>query len=226
MNDRKLIYLPLALPFFFILLFLVIFFPFIMSGAFRVLGFDPRIAITLFFLSLLGSMINIPLHTVYTHGEVTTTRLKSFFGLIYPEVRREYRVRKTTIAINLGGALIPIFISIYLVFTHPELWWEFLVGIGVVSAICYKLARLVPGVGITMPGLIPPLIAALIALLLPGDPATATAYVSGVIGVLLGADLLHLNKASKSGARVLSIGGAGTFDGIFLTGIISVILAA
>ena len=40
------------------------------------------------------------------------------------------------------------------------------------------------------------------------------------------ADLLNLKKISKLGAPIASIGGAGTFDGIFLTGIFAVVLAA
>jgi uncharacterized membrane protein len=59
---------------------------------------------------------------------------------------------------------------------------------------------------------------------LGGNLAPALAYISGVIGVLLGADLLNLRKVTKLGAPMMSIGGAGTFDGIFLTGIISVLL--
>ncbi len=45
------------------------------------------------------------------------------------------------------------------------------------------------------------------------------------LGSLIGADLLNLKKIPELGTPIASIGGAGTFDGIFLTGIISVLLA-
>jgi uncharacterized membrane protein len=51
------------------------------------------------------------------------------------------------------------------------------------------------------------------------------AYVAGTIGTLVGADLLNLRRVQDLGAPVVSIGGAGTFDGIFVTGILAVLLA-
>jgi uncharacterized membrane protein len=56
--------------------------------------------------------------------------------------------------------------------------------------------------------------------------AAPLAYVSGSLGTLIGADLLNLPSLRSLGAPVASIGGAGTFDGIFLTGIIAVLLAS
>ncbi|MDP2663865.1 MAG: DUF1614 domain-containing protein, partial [bacterium] len=50
------------------------------------------------------------------------------------------------------------------------------------------------------------------------------AFVSGTLGVLIGADILNLRKIQRYGG-FLSIGGAGVFDGIFLVGVISALLA-
>jgi len=50
------------------------------------------------------------------------------------------------------------------------------------------------------------------------------AYVAGTIGTLLGADILNLDKVSRLGAPLVSIGGAGTFDGVYLTGLIAIFL--
>jgi len=50
------------------------------------------------------------------------------------------------------------------------------------------------------------------------------AYVSGVLGTLIGADLTNLNRIADLGAPVASMG-AGTFDGVFLIGIVAVLLA-
>ena len=87
------------------------------------------------------------------------------------------------------------------------------------------MAQPVPGVGITMPPLIPPLLAAGAALVLSRQAAPALAYISGSLGTLIGADLLNLGNIQGLQAPVLSIGGAGTFDGVFLTGILAVLLA-
>ena len=42
---------------------------------------------------------------------------------------------------------------------------------------------------------------------------------------LIGADLLNLGRIADLQAPVVAIGGAGTFDGVFLTGIIAGLLA-
>jgi uncharacterized membrane protein len=64
-----------------------------------------------------------------------------------------------------------------------------------------------------------------VSLLINNEWAPATAYVAGTLGTLIGADILHLDKLRHLNAPVASIGGAGTFDGIFLTGILAVLLA-
>jgi uncharacterized membrane protein len=46
------------------------------------------------------------------------------------------------------------------------------------------------------------------------------------LGTLIGADLLNLGKIQGLGAPVASIGGAGTFDGIFMTAVLAVLLAS
>jgi len=72
---------------------------------------------------------------------------------------------------------------------------------------------------------VPPLVAAAAALSLSPDLALALAYTGGTLGTLIGGDRLNLGRLRGLGAPIVSIGGAGTFDGIFLTGIIAVLLA-
>lgn len=81
------------------------------------------------------------------------------------------------------------------------------------------------GIGIAMPGLFPPLLAAMSALLFVPDQAPPVAFVAGVLGPLIGADLLHLRDIEKIATGIASIGGAGTFDGIVLSGIVAAYLA-
>ncbi len=225
MRARNIISLPLTIVFFLFLLILLLIIPFVISSAFSALGFSPFTAIMIFLAALLGSAVNIPVYSFQTRKPVKVTRPNFTMGFFYPEVKKEYRIMETTVALNLGGAVIPMALTAYLFYTNPDLWLEFLIGITVVSGISYKLARPVPGLGITMPLFIPPILAAIIAVALPGGPNTVIAFVSGVIGVLIGADLLNLSKTAGYGSNMLSIGGAGTFDGIFLTGIVSVLLA-
>ena len=99
-----------------------------------------------------------------------------------------------------------------------------LLGTAIVAVIVHQLATIVPGVGIVVPMLVPPLAAAGVALLLAFRHAPPVAYVCGTMGALIGADLINLPRITELGAPVVSIGGAGTFDGVFLTGIIAGLL--
>ena len=124
----------------------------------------------------------------------------------------------------MGGALIPVALSIYLLIKN-RLFVQGLIAVAVVTVVVNRLAHPVPGVGIALTPIIPPLLAAGVSLLLSRNAAPALAYISGSLGTLIGADLLNLGIVGQLQAPVLSIGGAGTFDGVFLTGILAVLLA-
>jgi uncharacterized membrane protein len=98
-------------------------------------------------------------------------------------------------------------------------------GLAVVASASYAFSRPIAGLGIGMPLFIAPLVSALTAVLLDPAHSAPLAYISGTMGVLIGADLLRLRDIDRMGVAVASIGGAGTFDGIFFTGIIAVLLA-
>jgi uncharacterized membrane protein len=131
----------------------------------------------------------------------------------------------TIIAVNVGGAVIPGLLSLYLL-ARNRLWGLGLIAIVAVTVVCHILAEPVPGLGIALPVFVPPASAAIVALLLSRRYAAPLAYIGGSLGTLIGADLLNLGKVQGLGAPVASIGGAGTFDGIFLTGILAVLLAS
>jgi uncharacterized membrane protein len=99
------------------------------------------------------------------------------------------------------------------------------VAAGLDIFICYRLARPVSGIGIMLPGLVPAIVAALAALILARHQAPAVAFVAGVVGPLIGADLLHLKDLRDKPVGLASIGGAGTFDGIVLSGVLATLLA-
>jgi uncharacterized membrane protein len=148
----------------------------------------------------------------------------SFFGMVYRIPQLEYGEKTTMIAVNLGGAVIPTFVSFYLLWKMPSAASYALVGVAIVAAVTHAVARPMKGVGIVTPAFIPPLAAAVLAYLLPSGATRVVAYVSGVLGTLIGADLSNLGVIPKLGAPIASIGGAGTFDGVFLSGIIAVLL--
>ncbi len=229
MRSRYL-YLPLTLFFFLILtLILGVVFSLAFLGAVgrafqRVFG-SWIAALTLFLASLLGSSVNIPLGSVKTRRSVVRLGMVRVFGISYPAPIIDQREDRTYIAINLGGAVIPSIISLYLLYRIPGIRLQSSIAILAVSILVWLVARPVPGVGIVTPALYPPLATALTALLLGGSHVYAVAYVSGTLGTLIGADLLNLRKIPRIGASVVSIGGAGTFDGVFLTGILAVLLA-
>jgi uncharacterized membrane protein len=131
----------------------------------------------------------------------------------------------TVVSINVGGALIPVGFCIYLLSTKPLPPLDVFLGTIIVTAISYAVSRPIRGMGIGMPILLAPLAAALTALVLNPSFSAPLAYICGTLGVLIGADLLHLKDINKLATPIASIGGAGTFDGIFFTGIIAVLLA-
>jgi uncharacterized membrane protein len=221
-------YFPIALPFVLILFFLFVVLLVmvevgILGYAYQRLGIKQRYVFALLLLSLFGSYINIPIYrlpsgTLHPGGQVT------IFGMrhIIPFVTQW---PGTIIAVNLGGAVIPSVLSIYLLVKN-RLFYRGLLSIFIVAVIVHHIAHPVQGVGIAEPIFIPPLAATGAALLISRQFAPALAYISGSLGTLIGADLLNINRIQGLGAPVASIGGAGTFDGIFMTGILAVLLAA
>jgi uncharacterized membrane protein len=194
----------------------------ILEYAYAKIGIEPRYVFLLLLSSLLGSYVNIPVAQIPAR-QVVSNQVVSDWGVQYvvPEVEEW---PQTIIAVNVGGALIPTILSIYLLFKN-RLFGQGLIGVVIVAAIVHMLAHAVPGIGIVMPPLIPPLLAAGVALVLSRQAAPALAYITGSLGTLIGADLLNLGIIQGLHAPVMSIGGAGTFDGVFLTGILAVLLA-
>ena len=187
------------------------------------MGIKSRNVFIILLLSLLWSYINIPI-AYLPERHVTAAAEVSYFGIRYViPVIREWPA--TVIAINVGGAVIPILISIYLM-QRNRLFGLSLIGVAVVAAICHILAYPVPGLGIAEPIIVPPLATAIVALALSRRHAAPLAYICGSLGTLIGADLLNLGKIQGLGAPIASIGGAGTFDGIFLTGLLAVLYAS
>ena len=225
--DSQVHYLPLTPVFFSILVFLVVALIIliqlrILRYAYMRLGVGPGAAMLLLVGSLIGSYFNIPV-TVLPGRTFMSGQIVDFYGMRYV-VPYVTSWPGTVLAVNIGGAVIPTVMSAYLVIRY-NLWLKAAIATAVVAAIIHAMATPVPGVGIAVPVFAPVVVTAIIALILSREHAAPLAYIAGSMGTLIGADLLNLDKISGLGAPVASIGGAGTFDGIFLTGILAVLLA-
>jgi uncharacterized membrane protein len=215
-----------AIVFFFVLAFFFILLEIhVINYAFVALGLPPEMAFTALLVSLIGSYINIPITRVAC-GQPHPAEVVRSFGIRY-RVPTRYVTDSTIVAVNVGGAIVPVFISVYLLMQMPSIVVPALIGVAIVTTIVHRFAIPVPGMGIATPMLIPPIVAAACGYFLGSSEhhRDAVAFISGVVGTLVGADLLNLRKLRDLGAPVASIGGAGTFDGIFLTGIVAVLLA-
>ena len=220
-------YLPLTPGLFSILVFLVVGLVIliqlrILRYAYMRLGVGPGAALLLLFGSLIGSYFNIPVAFLPGHT-VQSGEIVDFFGMRYV-VPLVVSSPGTVIAVNIGGAVIPTLMSTYLVIRY-QLWLKAAIAITAIAFIIHMMATPVHGIGIAVPVFAPVVTTVILAFILSREYAAPLAYVGGSMGTLIGADLLNLDKISGLGAPVASIGGAGTFDGIFLTGILAVLLA-
>jgi len=168
-----------------------------MSFSFPRMGIPRRLVIPVFVAILVGGLFNIPI----------------------------WRSGSTTVAMNVGGAIIPLLISFYLLRKAPML--KTALAVAVVATVSGLLAEVdAKGrIGLQFGYLILPLVAVSVALILAQRNAPQVAFISGSIGGIIGVDLVHLSEAVRTGATYLSIGGRGVFDGIFTTGIVAAMLA-
>ncbi|ESA38396.1 membrane protein [Leptolyngbya sp. Heron Island J] len=193
------VYLPVTLVLFLAILLLL---PLIFLGiaidivevAVAKLGFSSTAAFWLFFAVIVGSTINIPLYRRKTEITVVSDFadfwLQQFWGIPLHRIQQEI-----VVALNVGGGLIPVLLALYQL-TRADLVEIALVTV-IVTIVSYFSAQVVPGIGIQMSPLVGPLTAALSAVLIAGNEAPAVAFSGGILGVLIGADLLHCAKLNE-----------------------------
>lgn len=224
------ILLFLAVPLIIVYLFLRL-----SETAFEQVGFDHWHATLAVFGSVIGSLFDIPLHS----GPIGSypgwyLSLASASGIDFATAFHPFYL-----TVNLGGCLIPLIVSLDLLRRGRASISKAAFGVLIVAVVTYYFAMPIANEGIVLPFWLSPTLAAICGLLLARgyDKAPALAYISGSMGTLLGADLLNLITPGVLSALsplrshavkplTLSIGGAGVFDGIFLTGILAVLLAA
>jgi uncharacterized membrane protein len=191
--------------------------------AFAKLDLAPEVTLFLLIGTLVGSGINLPVYSMHTKttGHLVMSPDRKPVWEIFQPVREG----KVVIAVNVGGCLIPVGLCLYFISLQLIDPIKIMLAIAAITALSYKFSRIMPGLGVGMPIFVAPLLAAVLALLLDAEHAAHLAYISGVLGVLIGADLLRINSIADLGTPIAAIGGAGTFDGIFITGIIAALLA-
>jgi uncharacterized membrane protein len=224
------VYWPVAMPFLLAGIFTVVLLTVLLqvgSYTFYRLGISPDTALLLLLASLAGSAINVPVAR-FRNQAIEVRRSVTVFGMRYiiPVMTRQTSI----VAVNVGGALVPVALSAYLI-AHDHIGWQALAATLIVAVLVHLVARPVPGLGIAVPALLPGVFAALTAIALTAmAPHTAAvaglAYAGGTLGTLIGADVTNLGKVRRLRAPLVSIGGAGTFDGVFVAGIVAVVLAS
>lgn len=193
----------------------------VISIAMEKLGLSGHSIILILATSLAGSFINLPLFTIVNksiHDKPPASSPRMLFG------QRQTYTGKTVVAINVGGAIIPVFISLYLLNTYTMPIFNIGLSISIVGVVSYLFSRPIHKLGIGIPVFVAPFTAAIIAMLMEPTHTAPLAYISGTLGILIGADILRLNNIRTMATPVAAIGGAGTFDGVFLTGIFAVLL--
>ncbi|HEU0219991.1 MAG TPA: DUF1614 domain-containing protein [Gallionella sp.] len=193
----------------------------VLTIAFEKLGLSPDSALLLFLTILGGSLVNLPLFSMKSEPP----RLEDMPPLVHEFYSQMPYTGRTLVMVNVGGCVVPAAFSLYLLAQHPLNAFYVVLAVATVALLCFKTTRPLPGVGLGGPMLLAPLMAALVSVALDPSNAAPLAFVSGTLGVLIGADLLHLRDIRRLGAPFASIGGAGSFDGIFISGLVAVLLA-
>ncbi|MCX7831888.1 MAG: DUF1614 domain-containing protein [Actinobacteria bacterium] len=217
--------MPFTIGFILLLLFLAPLLAFLINVgligvAFEKLGIPPGLALSFYLISLIASSVNIPIYKreVEAPKLIGYTPLDFFIGN-YPQLYKEQ-----VIAVNVGGCLIPLVFSLIVLSRTPFL--PFIFALIFVTFFSYFFSKPVEGVGIVMPFWVSPIVSVISAwIFAPSGYTAQVAFTAGIIGTIIGADILHLKDFVLKKPGMLSIGGAGVFDGIYLTGIIAAFLS-
>lgn len=136
---------------------------------------------------------------------------------------------KSQVVLNIGGGLVPIGLSIYLLTSAgtAKEWGRALFAAAVTTGVIYYIGSFLmlgdPGNTILDPLYVYPIVAGTTAYLL--GRSRRAAFVAATLGVL-GLDLVHLVWLMMTGTPGnVHIGGAGAFDSIVLAGLVAILLA-
>jgi uncharacterized membrane protein len=147
-------------PAFALLLFLVLLvlspllFGSLMLASLEKLHLSPSIALTLVIAMFVGGLVNIPIATIRRRSDVRSDPLAVYgLGSLWPQLGRS--TRPTIVAVNFGGCIVPVGISVYeiayLAQFDPHALALGIVGCLVNIAVCYSVAKPVERIGIACP---------------------------------------------------------------------------
>lgn len=206
------------------------------SGLFLAPRYRDEVYLASFLLALspASSYVNIILKEIDTgvSEQVLTFEYISIYGIPIPIPRVALVRRKVILAVNVGGAVIPIIVSLLFINVslraapQKPVAMAFILSYIVVTIATFLTSRVIPGAGIAVPALVPPLSSALVVSLILGAGIIPglVAYSAAALGSLTGADILRLFKEiDKLPPGLVSIGGVGVFDGIFLSGALALV---
>lgn len=203
------------------------------NQALRNLHLSPTSAMLVFLGILFGSAVNLPVVRFPTDEEALVPPPMPFetFGFGMPAARLR---REVIVTVNVGGCVVPVLLAVWLsrfiVDGGSRVVLVLLAGMVVNAVVCYFFSRPIPHLGIALPMFLPAAVALLVTWLGLAaerfdDYRSPVAFVIGISGPLVGADLLRWKDFPKIGAAIISIGGAGTWDGIVLSGLLASLLA-
>ena len=207
---------------------------------FKLLGFPAYygtfVALTITGLSLLGSVVHVAVYETKYKAIMPSYVTIDFMGFQFRLPSFMWQIQRSIVSINVGGAIIPTAMSIVLMYVMWDISHRVLAGVIIslllTTLIVNRAAKVVPGIGITTPAFLPPLVSAIATTLIiyvmsPTllNASPAAAYIVGVLSSLIGADLMHLREVIELSPAIIDIGGMGTFDGIYLSGVLAIFYA-
>lgn len=236
MMKKQLIFLPVSLPFFIFLMGL----PFLILAVLsllevspgpllhKTLGLSVLESVALYLTILIASVINIPLYEFKSRRD-SEQKYASYLGVKYP--LPIWHGHNTVVSVNLGGCIIATIASVYFAMALSSQWVMILLSIVAVSLGTFLLSRPSRSIGYYVPIYVPALLSlavALIALYIYGGGlynCARLSFIAATIGTIAGTSLINIPRLYKLGTSFISIGGFGSFDGIFVSGVLATIVA-
>ncbi len=189
---------------------------------------------------LLTSVIEIPIYRFRTkkpgYSALEAACIGDFYGVpISEEIQADNeRTYKTQVTLNVGGFIIPLLFSVYLLLNYSTLLLEIALAILLMTLFSYMLLEVKAGVGIVIPSYVGVFAIPLALILAPGVQAEAQAgntaiagliFILAIFGILLGL-LIAVATLSREevGSAFFNLGGVGSFQPIYLISVLTLLI--
>ncbi len=131
-------------------------------------------------------------------------------------------------AFNIGGALIPLGLAVYLFVKAETAWekWRSLIAAVLAGAAVFALGRFLPAEPERTqidPNYLYGISAAVVAYIF--GRSRRASFIAGIVGVMLADTAQSVINWSQGIDQTLILGGAGAFDAVVIAGILAVLLA-